>query len=65
MSVCVSVNSICATNKELNMISWLVSSLSVYENYYLSASFACELIVSSLSAYEISLVYLEKISIPR
>ena len=64
MSVCVSVNPICATNKELNLISWLVSFLSVYENYYLSASFACEL-VSSLSAYEISLVYLEKISIPR
>ena len=49
---------------------WLNSSLSVYENYYLSASFAqpikrqyCEL-VSSLSAYESSLVYLEKISIP-
>ena len=38
MSVCVSVNPICATNKELNSTE-CVSSLSVYENHYLSASF--------------------------
>ena len=50
MSVCLSVDPICA----------------VYENHYLSASFtnqsranACEL-VSSLSAYESRLVYLEE-----
>ena len=39
MSVCVSVNPVCATNQELNA-SELVSSLSVYENHYMSAAFA-------------------------
>jgi len=39
MSVCVSVNPVCATNQELNA-SELVSSLSVYENHYMSATFA-------------------------
>ena len=56
MSVCLSVNPVCATNQELNL-TVLVSSLSVNANYYLSASFVQPirsriLFVSSLSAYE-------------
>ena len=39
MSVCVSVNPVFATNQELNL-TVLVSSLSVYANYSLSATFA-------------------------
>ena len=39
MTVCVSVNPFCEANQELNLTE-LVSSLSLYSNYYLSASFA-------------------------
>ena len=39
MSVCVSVNPVCATIQELNL-TVLVGSLSVYANYQLSATFA-------------------------
>ena len=69
MSVCVSVSPICATNEELNLVCLFVSSLSAYENHYLSASFdqpikrvssfSCDL-VSSFSAYESILIYLEQ-----
>ena len=38
MSVCLSVIPVCATNQELNR-TVLVSSLSVYANYQLSATF--------------------------
>ena len=69
MSVCVSVNPICATNKELNQISKLVLCLYTKMTTCLLVLFnqsrdnASEL-VRSLSSYESSLVYLENNSIP-
>ena len=65
MSVCVSVIPICAANKELNLISKLVLCLYMKITTCLPVLFnqsrdsASEL-VSSLFAYESSLVYLEQ-----
>ena len=72
MLVCVPVIPICATNQELNLISWLVLCLYMKITTCLcllvllnqSRDNACELVNSSLFAYESSLFYLDKIAIP-
>ena len=69
MLVCVSVSPICATNQELNLVCLLVLCLHmkittcllvlINQLRKLDNSFSCEL-VSSLSAYESCLIYLEQ-----
>ena len=69
MLVCVSVSPICATNQELNLVCLLVLCLHmkittcllvlINQQRELVNSFSCEL-VSSFSAYEIILIYLEQ-----